>query len=903
MRNYLLYSFIEKGLSKNSIELIDKEIESIFDLILLNKQKKVLYYTENTNHMMKIIDELKSSKNWLMHSYVTHIYLLLGVGQSFYTLKNIDFKLASNNVFDINQRPLDEIFTPPTNTKEVNKLENINSHIILLENWFVKNRIFIISEIILILLLLHKKHSYYNLYEIVTNFIQYKKIDMKFTDSDFEQILNNLTSTEYIIESDGVYYIPDNLYSKSDVPSENKHNINEFSIKKDSKIKGIMPKILQPDIVIKNENFDSRLTDSITKNEGEEVSKKKEVLNTSLDNLQSELDSISIQSILEGNTVDVKILNKILNEYSIASICKELGVSANEIFESQIELFNIIENTQEITRYKNRFQLYNFSENDFKSYFDEPDYVYKLLSLLYKKGENNILSYLESTEDFTIEEKYILLKRTDSFFDRFGKLVKTNEKNVFDEILYKYKDRYYTPVEFQNVFLSESSLFNFKYTGASNFFQSYFEKSMYTIKAYGVTFRYYDINYYRSKKEYNDLIEIFNNLNDGLYTTTKLFNENKNIMSTLDIRDQFELFNLLKKCISDFPKKLDLLSRPSFTIGDFEKESFYKNEVIKSNGETIENFAKRMQSKYGIGSRSTQIYVANNFQEYLRNGIIVVNNEPQIIDKIDGKLIDIKEKLDKPFYFNEDLQRIFESENIEWNKENIQFFEYKIDGNILFKRIYDNSYSAILQSFKDIKRIVLDSSGVYNKKEIKKAISKAEKDREIISITKNVYITIEMLNSNGIYIEDLSAFEKNVFDYVQNINYFTFKQIKKHGFSDKLVQKEFENHFYERLIVTSSFFQKVTRSGVDVYSIKGKSDFKINSFLENELLELGIEIDIDEFVNILNKKYDTEFDVDYIIGAVSYIKYYYSRDLRRVFKTREDFYNYIYSKNMRRYYD
>ncbi|MDK6863077.1 hypothetical protein QP358_02840 [Nosocomiicoccus ampullae] len=459
---------------------------------------------------------------------------------------------------------------------------------------------------------------------------------------------------------------------------------------------------------------------------------------------------------------------------------------------------------------------------------------------------------------------------------------------MFEDILYKYKSRTFLPEEFLEYYIQEVKNYNLDVGDRTEarFLVGFAERSFYTISTFGRKFRYYDLNI---EEEYIESIkEIVEEYEDGSYSTLKLFNENPELMKSLDLTDEYELHNLIKKCDIHI-ESVRLERSPGFIKGDIDKKEFYKNELLSFSGDSIDNFTEYLYEEFGLKQETMKAYISNNFREYIDGDkiVLVYENSPEKINVL-------KPKLDKIFYSKVEITKLLKSHELDYSSYILSKLGYHIYKNLVYKKKYLNGYRAFLEYIKNKDEFRLDTIELHGQSEFMHFIYRAEMNRELVSINKGVYLTRGFLEESGLQREMIDTFVNNVYSFVASKKYFSYRQLLDEGFTDELIDHGFDDYFYERLLTSSDKFFAVTRNTPVIFIDEKEDNRDVASFIEHELLNNESGISIIDFKEYLMTKYHTEFEIDRLIGIIKRGTCFYSNKLEKVFHNSDDFLKKIY---------
>ena len=101
MRNYLLFSLLDLGLSKNIIATYDSLSNSLFDLIILEKQEELFSQSGRKSSLNKVLGSLKNKQKWVEENYLSNHYILVGFGGSYTTIRDLYIQMKLETPVDL----------------------------------------------------------------------------------------------------------------------------------------------------------------------------------------------------------------------------------------------------------------------------------------------------------------------------------------------------------------------------------------------------------------------------------------------------------------------------------------------------------------------------------------------------------------------------------------------------------------------------------------------------------------------------------------------------------------------------------------------------------------------------------------------------------------------------------
>lgn len=413
----------------------------------------------------------------------------------------------------------------------------------------------------------------------------------------------------------------------------------------------------------------------------------------------------------------------------------------------------------------------------------------------------------------------------------------------------------------------------------------------------GRKFRYFNILEY----DFTELLETLNlnQYENEEYSSLKFFKMYPNLMELYDIRDEYELHNLLKKiCSEDKYPKIKFNRMPTIEFGIVDRERQVRDFLSLLSPISKQDFIKEYEDYYGVDSKT---FSANNYllciEKYYCNGIYdikfeeydekILSNIRELLSEELYTVQEVKEKLKKAFpdYKGELLNPIL-----------LKKLDYKISGGYIFKNNYSSASNYFFQILQKNEIIRLDSisSRIKRLPMFLSQVSKLKEEYEIIEFLPNYFIKFSKLEKLGITKEDLRQYCLDVLSFIGENKYFTLFSLKKEGFYHKLDDLGFEDYFYTSILIEDREKISYKRIGKNklMYSSNEGSSFEI--FLENIVYQQEkLYIEIYELNDLLKEKYNLQFNISELINSIKNTSMHYDPVSKTVFADYEIYYEVI----------
>ena len=378
-------------------------------------------------------------------------------------------------------------------------------------------------------------------------------------------------------------------------------------------------------------------------------------------------------------------------------------------------------------------------------------------------------------------------------------------------------------------------------------------ESRFVLYKYGEMIRYYDID----AQDYTDLLE---ELNLDVYentriSTLKLMNEHPDIMKKYDIRDQYELHNLLRKIVKEGSYHgFEAKHMPHINFGTFDRDEALLNMMIDHAPIKQKDLIELIYEEYGYNKKAIPFHL-EFLKEYYYNGLYIIDQAVMAPEKMK----EMKEILTDDFYYIEEIRKIYKEKYPEDNTDVINPHNLKIMGFNVYSHYALQNYPSLGVYFRTLlTKEDLQDISVYRKRftyvqEFTTVLIDLKRTREVIEYAPNRLIQIRKLEAAGITEEVLKEYCDEVNDFLEDGEYFSIQSLREDGFSSSLYEQGFEDWFYANVLAFDERFSSGRMfSAMILY--KGQKYITIQSFLES-LIENAGKIDTFDLVDLLQDTY------------------------------------------------
>jgi len=390
--------------------------------------------------------------------------------------------------------------------------------------------------------------------------------------------------------------------------------------------------------------------------------------------------------------------------------------------------------------------------------------------------------------------------------------------------------------------------------------------------------RYYDI-------DGQDFAELLDTLNLDAYenieySTWKFMRDYPEIMEKYDIRDQYELHNLIRKIVPDGAYHDFHCERmPMIRFGTFDRDGALLDLLVDSAPVSQADFAELVHQEYGYDPATVIGSYLQPLAAFYHQGMYTIDQKAMLADNQKALLAELTDD----FYYIDEIRKIYASVVPGADLEEINPYNLKLMGfSVLTRYVYRN-HSTLDAYFRDLltRQDITDITPYRSRFAYVVAFSgtlvNMKNELEVLEFEPNQIITFRKLAAVGVTREDLKAFCDEAADYVEDGTYFSVQSIKKAGFESELFDLGFSDWFYASLLTSDDRFSDTKAFG-NILLYKGDKRITIQSFEESLIREHG-GIDVYDLMTEMEETYGCRIpdrlDLIYKVGGtdVVYDKY------------------------------
>ena len=530
------------------------------------------------------------------------------------------------------------------------------------------------------------------------------------------------------------------------------------------------------------------------------------------------------------------------------------------------------------------FERYEFSYEEFHLAFDEPPEVYNYLIIVRSSKNNQRMPLDAILADTSIPESF-RRKAERAIYRQYvtvnGMHIKKEPSSLSQYVVQTYCQELTTMEEFFQWYhlLLET-------IGASDdpslaidlrSYENKLSQNDFVLWNWGHRFRYYPIIQY----DYGNLLEALalDQYENIEFSSLKLFRDNSELMEEYDIRDEYELHNLLKKILSTASEsKIHFKKMPTIVIGTPNRDQQVIDLLMQCAPITNVELAKKYEELYGVRwNTATNYFTCIN--QFFYNGIYRID-QPTLPENQHQRLAQL---LTEDIYTLSEVKHIYLREFPDGNLAFINSFALKNLGfHVYTDYIISNRFSNASDFFYHLLaandlidiRPVIRKGGKSFYNNVHYTIYELEAKRELIEYLPQQYIHIRRLNRNGIFVLDLEDYCDSVAKKIPSGDYFTITSLQQDGFSHFLEETGFDEWFFSSILAKDKEHFSHYKIGKTRLFRRGKKAFLFIDFLQ-WLLEPTGKMDIFDLCELLEEHYNIHIDIYNLISIVRSSTLYY----------------------------
>ncbi len=597
----------------------------------------------------------------------------------------------------------------------------------------------------------------------------------------------------------------------------------------------------------------------------------------------------------------VTILEKRMNQCTLEEIAETYDLTRERVRQLQGEALRVLQHncrTKKILlteeRFRTLYEAYQFTMEEFTALTGVDERTYTFLHLVTKCGEvspekiiydetlprwmrNNWICYVRNSPS----AKYIYVAEENS-----RRIAKTR-MDIEDYILSKYcqdEVSFEEFVELYNHFIRKYQLEELRLTETKlRTRENKLSQSEFVLWKHGKRLRYYNI----PARDYTELLQTLclSQYHNTEISTLKLFRDNPELMQQYDLRDEYELHNLLKKIGAESENPSMRFERtPGIRFGEYDRDQMIKEKLFELAPIRAEDFANILSEEFGFSFAQTTAWL-RCINEYGESGTFTVDSVPMSNEH----MALLRSHLTDDCYFYSEVKAIYQHLVPDADTSLISSFNLKRMGFVVNSTYIIQHHDSAAKLFeylltqKDVQDIQPLSKRYGCLVSYSQKLAELKDDYDIIEFSPYQYIHIRKLEKMGITKQNLREYCDAVDAFTEPDTYFTVESLQKRGFSHQLDTLGFEAWFYSSLLREDARFS-YTKLGGTVLFCKGNQVITEQTFLQS-LLQKYSAIKLDVLMQEVYDIYHITLHKDNLRWNIKNTELYYDDIMDKLYKS------------------
>lgn len=580
------------------------------------------------------------------------------------------------------------------------------------------------------------------------------------------------------------------------------------------------------------------------------------------------------------------LLSRLRGE-TLEEIGQRLGLSRERIRQLTIKALDRRPRLQE-DRYQYLYNHYDFSQEDFRIAFSEPEETYYYLEMIRPKGDRKPLQELLADESVPVSlrrkaeravyKHYVTIEGTRVLKSRPALaeyLIRTRcqEPSSLEEFLQHYQNLLEAlGLDGEPKLVIELRTYENKFNASSNVLWSQWRR-----------FRYYPI----TEQDFTPLLEALNleQYEDMEISSLKLFRDYPELMREYDIRDEYELHNLLKKIWPQDDGHVHFKRMPTIKIGAPDRDRQVMDLLLQYAPIANTELAQRYEEAYGAKGATVLGSYFSCIESYFHGGLYQID-QPSLPEERRNRMAEL---LTADFYRTEELRRLYQREFPGADPKDLNPFVLKDLG---FRTYTDYAVSTRYPNAADYFRHFLADRDVVDMTQQNRRyaglssysseLNDLKSQREIVEFLPLQYISLRRLQSIGVDAGALTDYCAAVHAFTRSGRYFTVASLRGEGFAHPLDDLGFDDWFYGSLLAEDPERFSYCRMGGTRLFRRDGGRVLLADFL-CRLVEAKGRMEIYDLQETLEQRYGIAIPVHKLTAAAQASELYYDAIMKTVY--------------------
>ena len=542
-------------------------------------------------------------------------------------------------------------------------------------------------------------------------------------------------------------------------------------------------------------------------------------------------------------------------------------------------------------KYKSLITKYNIDKKDLIESFnlsvDEADFIF----YKWPQGEVSVIEAY-SDEKLSDRAKKSLISLVQSEFIIIGDIfIKRKRHDILLYIIENYCK--------ENTSLDELSEIYAKFTTRYGFYDpelskqslaGYIERMPNTLLKYGKLIRFYDF----ANVDIDCLLDEIHikELQDVEISTNVFFLKYPEILAKYDIRDKYELHNLLRKLGGEYlSKNVTFLRMPNIAIGNVNREKQVREFLDEVSPINLELFMEQYELKFGVDTLTFSANYLPYIRQYLVNDTLIADIKP--LPETACSLI--RSQINKNIYHVDALRKILKKiigdEYLHYfNNYNLKKVGLILRGDLVYLDSDKNAKNALRNYLIKNSKTVLDDEDklLFSTSTMYAILADLKSSYQILEFQPYSYIAIDVLKSEGIDQKFINDFIDDVLEFTKN-EYFTLAKIIEEGYDHPIFELGFDKYFYEELFRANNRVKATSLNNQWIFK-EEQEQFFVSDIILN-IINGRSNISISNLKKLFFDKFRIQdADKEKLIAAARRAGLYYNQIMDTIYLNEDKFY-------------
>lgn len=404
---------------------------------------------------------------------------------------------------------------------------------------------------------------------------------------------------------------------------------------------------------------------------------------------------------------------------------------------------------------------------------------------------------------------------------------------------------------------------------------------------YGKQLRYYGV-------DQDVIVDMLKKINFDRYmnqeiSTRRILVDYPDVFQTIEIQDEYELHNLLKKNESILPHKVSFKRMPLLEIGTSDREEQLLDLLIEHSPIDRHSFAEIYSEKYGVLLETVKANYVSLLKEF-EDDLILDADTPVINSKT---LDQLRSLLTEDLYFKEDVHQLYEEKIGDDTLRDymFQFVDYMNYAEFILKKEHGRGDLYFEKNYFSQPMFTIEDHRMKYLGSFRKRLDNLRDSLDIFEYAENEFIHIQTIQEKtGIGKIHIQTLINEILNEVGD-KYFTVPMIEPIIEQSPLYTLGFDDIFYEFILKGNEHLRFQYMGGQAVFR-KTADKFYIYELIEETVARMKF-VDIHELINYLNEEYSITLSREKIIQTTEVTDLYYHPVLEMMFQDMEQFYEFM----------